>query len=155
MEGIVIRNMSVDDLPQVHAIENRIYRDPWSVSSLNYELGNSEAILQVATSRESIIGYVCIRSILDVTHLLKITVLPEFRRSGVAFHLLEKALQKLRQVKGENLQVTLEVRESNNAAISLYEKSGFTENGRRKGYYKNPDEDAVIMGLNLHNKIEK
>ena len=152
MEGIVIREMSVDDLSQVHVIENRIYRDPWSISSLNYELGNSEAILQVATSRESIIGYVCIRSILDVTHLLKITVLPEFRRNRVAFHLLEKALQELRQVKGESLHVTLEVRESNNAAISLYGKSGFTENGRRKGYYKNPDEDAVIMRLNIAEK---
>jgi len=144
--------MSVDDLPQVHTIEHLIYRDPWSISSLSYELKNSDAILEVATSRESIIGYVCIRSILDVTHILKITVLPEFRRSGVAFHLLEKALQKLRQVKGENLYVTLEVRESNNAAISLYEKSGFKENGRRKGYYKSPDEDAVIMGQEI-NKI--
>ncbi len=141
----------MDDLPQVHTIENLVHRDPWSLSSLSYELKNSEAILQVATSRELIIGYVCIRSILDVTHLLKITVLPEFRRRGVAFHLLEKALQKLRQVKGDNLYVTLEVRESNNAAISLYEKSGFKENGRRKGYYKSPDEDAVIMGLNIHN----
>ena len=152
MEGIVVREMSVDDLPQVHTIENLIYRDSWSISSLSYELKNSEAILQVATSRESIIGYVCIRSILDVTHILKITVLPEFRRSGVAFHLLEKALQKLRQVKGENLHVTLEVRESNNAAINLYEKSGFKKNGRRKGYYKSPDEDAVIMGQEI-NKI--
>ncbi len=146
--------MSIDDLPQVHAIENCIYRDPWSISSFGHELGNRGAILKVATSRESIIGYVCIRSILDVTHLLKITVLPEFRRRRVAFNLLEKALQELRRVNCEDLHVTLEVRESNNAAISLYEKSGFKENGRRRGYYKSPDEDAVIMGLNILSGIE-
>lgn len=153
MEEIVIRDMSVDDLPQVHAIENLIYTDPWSINSFSYELGNSQAIIQVATSRESIIGYVCIRSILELTHLLKITVLPEFRRRGVAFHLLEKALQELRQARCENLHVTLEVRASNNAAISLYKKSGFKKNGRRKGYFRSPDEDAVIMGLNIQNRI--
>ena len=147
MEGIVLRDMLAEDLPQVHATENQFDGTPWSISSFSYELGNRDAILKVAILHEQVIGYICIRSLLDITHLLKITVLPRFRRRGIGRALLQNALQTLRDSRPDTHELTLEVRESNSAAIKLYKKEGFKATGRRPGYYRRPDEDAIIMGL--------
>lgn len=155
MEGIVIRDMTDDDLMQVHEIEHRVYRNPWSVRSFSHELGHGQAMLKVATFEDAIIGYICLRSIVDITHVMKITVLPRFRRRGVALHLLEEALRDLWFLNGQHHQITLEVRESNKAAIGLYEKSGFKEIGRRKGYYRSPDEDAILMGLCMQPEVNR
>ncbi len=148
MEGITIREMSLNDIPEVIAIENRCYTTPWNVNSFRYELGNKRAILKVAVLDGRIIGYVCIRSILDETHLLNISVVPELRRTGIAGMLIFNVLQALRQLN-PGTKLTLEVRESNSAAARLYEKFGFKVTGRRRGYYKKPYEDAIIMGLEL------
>ncbi len=148
MEGIIIRGMSHNDLPQVIAIENRCYTTPWTASSFDYELGNKKAILKVAVLDDRIIGYVCIRTILDVTHLLNISVLPKFRRIGIGSMLIFNALQALRQLN-PGTKLTLEVRESNTAAIKLYKKSGFKVTGKLQGYYNKPDEDAIIMALDM------
>jgi ribosomal-protein-alanine N-acetyltransferase len=147
LEGIVLRDMVAEDLPQVHATENQFYGTPWSIRSFSYELGNRDAILKVAIHHEQVVGYICIRSLLDITHLLKITVLPRFRRRGVGQALLQSALQTLRELRPDTHELTLEVRESNSAAITLYKKAGFKETGRRPGYYRRPDEDALVMGL--------
>jgi len=141
--------MSYDDLPQVHAIENQCFTTPWAISSFKYELGHEDSILNVAVLNTQIIGYVCIRTIMDVTHILNLAVLPEFRRSGIGSMLLKDALQELRRLKPETKLITLEVRESNAAAINLYRKFGFRIVGKRIGYYHKPDEDAVIMGLEM------
>jgi ribosomal-protein-alanine N-acetyltransferase len=152
LEGVIIRDMSHEDLPQVHALDELFYGTPWSITSFSYELGNQEAILKVATYREQVVGYICIRTLLDVTHVLKITVMTKFRRRGIGGRLLHEAIQKLRHFKPDTGELTLEVRESNRAAIDLYEKSGFTKTGIRRGYYKRPDEDALIMGMKLRGK---
>jgi ribosomal-protein-alanine N-acetyltransferase len=149
LEGVVIRDMLAGDLPQVHAIENQFYGTPWSISSFSHELGNRDAILKVAVCHEQVTGYICMRSLLDVTHLLKITVLPRFRRRGIGRALLQNALQTLRNSRPDTHELTLEVRESNSAAVDLYKQVGFQETGRRPGYYRRPDEDAIIMGLDL------
>lgn len=149
MEGVEIRDMSGGDLPQVHALENQFHGTPWSVSSFSHELGSGDAILKVAVSHDQIIGYICLRSLLDVTHLMKITVLPRFRRRGIARDLLHSAVQTLKNTRPDARELTLEVRETNNAAIELYKKEGFRETGRRRDYYRLPDEDAIIMTLDL------
>ena len=149
MEGVAIRDMLADDLRQVDLIENQFYGTPWSISSFSHELGNRDAILKVAVFHEQVIGYICIRSLLDIAHLLKITVLPKFRRRGIARTLFQHALQILRNSRRDTHELTLEVRESNRAAIHLYKEAGFQETGRRPGYYRRPDEDAIIMGLEL------
>ncbi len=145
MEGITIREMSNKDLAEVHDIEKRCFTTPWQVSSFDYEISNKDAILKVAIVNNQLIGYVCIRSILDVTHVLDLAVTPEFRKMGFGSLLLMNALYELRRLKPETTSITLEVRESNIAAIRLYEKFGFREIGRRRGYYQKPHEDAVIM----------
>jgi ribosomal-protein-alanine N-acetyltransferase len=130
-------------------MDQQFYGTPWSITSFSHELGNRDAILKIAAYREQVVGYICIRTLLDVTHVLKLTVVPKFRRRGIGRGLLESAIQQLRHLKPDIRELTLEVRESNRAAIKLYEKSGFTAAGRRKGYFRRPDEDALIMGMQV------
>ena len=148
MEGIGIREMSGNDLPRVIAIENECHATPWTSNSFEYEIRNKGAILKVAVLDGQVVGYICIRTILDMTHVLNIAVLPEFRRVGIGSMLLYGALKALAQlIPDKNL--TLDVRESNFAAIRLYEKFGFKVTGSRRGYYKKPEEDAMIMELDI------
>ncbi len=149
MEGITIRAMTRKDLSEVHAIEKMCFTTPWQIKSFDYEINNKDAILKVAFFNHQLIGYVCIRSILDLTHVLDLAVIPEFRRMGFGSLLLKNALQELRRLKPVTNAITLEVRESNIAAIQLYEKFGFKEIGRRRGYYQKPHEDAIIMEQGL------
>jgi ribosomal-protein-alanine N-acetyltransferase len=149
LEGIIIRKMLPADLPQIDTIEKQCFTLPWSIRSFQYELERSDTILKVAQFNNLIIGYVCIRTILDITHVMNLVVLPEFRRLGIGSTLLSEVLQELRLLKPDLRLITLEVRESNIEAIKLYEKFGFSIIGKRIGYYQNPLEDAVIMGLEL------
>ena len=152
MEGITIRKMTHDDLREVLNIENTCSPTPWNENSFKYEIDNRETILKVALFHNKIMGYVCLRTILDITHVLNIKVLPEFRRRSIGTLLLGNALKELKILKPDIESVTLEVRESNAAAIKLYKKFGFKVTGKRIGYYKQPPENAVIMELNILNK---
>jgi ribosomal-protein-alanine N-acetyltransferase len=149
LEEIIIRGMDYDDLLQVHAIENRSFTTPWELSSFEHEISNRDTILKVAVFSNQIIGYVCIRSILDVTHILDLAVIPECRRKGVGSMLLKDAIEELRKKRPDTKQITLEVRGSNTAATGLYGKFGFSIRGRRSGYYKKPYEDAIIMARDM------
>ncbi|MBI5097621.1 MAG: ribosomal protein S18-alanine N-acetyltransferase [Nitrospirae bacterium] len=148
MEGITIRKMSPADLSEVSNIENLCYSTPWSPNSFKYELANKEAILKVAVFNSEIIGYVCIRTILDMTHLLNVAVLPEFRLRGIGSMLLKNAVGELKRLQ-PNTKLTLEVRQSNIAAIRLYEKFGFKVTGKRTKYYQKPEDDAILMELDV------
>ena len=153
MEGVKVRDMSPDDLLQVKALADRSFTTPWSISSFAYEIENKDAVLNVAVKDYRIIGYICIRSFLDATHVMDLAVIDEHRQQGIGDMLLLKALRETRKAKPETEHITLEVRESNTAAIKLYEKFGFRETGRRTDYYSNPDEDGIIMGLDLNNDV--
>ncbi len=94
-----------------------------------------------------IIGYICFWVVLDEAHLANLAVAPEARRQGVAAFLLKTMIRYLR-ARGVK-QILLEVRERNKAALSLYHKFGFKIDGRRKGYYSDTKEDAILMSLSL------
>lgn len=96
-------------------------------------------------------GYGEIRMIAGEAQIYNIAVAPEFRREGIGEALLRHMIEKAEE-SGCSL-VTLEVRDGNGAALSLYEKLGFREVGRRRGYYSKGKEDAVLMDLDLR-KIE-
>ncbi len=149
MEKVTIRDMSDHDLDGVYLLEAGCDPVPWSVSALKYELENKESILKVALLDDTVIGYTCIRTLLDVTHVMKISVNPEYRRNGVGRLLLTESIKLLRTLKPGVKYVTLEVRESNYAAITLYDNSGFKRTGKRINYYRNPVEDGLIMQLDL------
>ncbi len=149
MEGVVVRGLSIDDLDQVLAIENVCFSTPWTLTSFQYEIKNSDTIFKVVVVDDHVVGFVCIRSMLDITHVMDLAVLPAMRKRGIGCVLLKEALKELRKQRPETAQVTLEVRESNMAAIRVYEKSGFKKAGSRKQYFRKPDEDAVIMSINV------
>ncbi len=145
----MVRDMSGEDLHDVHALEIGSDPSPWSVRSLQYEIDNRNAILKIAVLDEKVIGYICIRTLLDITHVMKINVHSEFRRKGIGSALLTESLKKLRTLQPDVKQVTLEVRESNRAAGELYRKYGFSIAGVRKNYFRNPTEDGTIMQMDM------
>jgi len=135
--------MSYNDLPEVIAIENRCYSTPWTANSFS---GNDRAILKVAVLDDRIVGYVCIRTILDETHLLNISVMPEFRRMGIASMLMFNILQALRQLN-PCTKLVLEVRESNAAAAGLYKKFGFHVTGQAEGVLQKTGRGCTCNGV--------
>jgi ribosomal-protein-alanine N-acetyltransferase len=142
--------MTYADLPEVHGIEKESFSTPWSITSFEYELRESYSILKVAAIHNHVVGYICIRTMLDVTHVLNLAVTPDFRMKGIGSFLLEAALGDLEHSQKEIDFITLEVRASS-PALKLYEKHGFHVIGRRKHYYHNPHEDAILMGFNTEN----
>ena len=153
MEGVKVRDMSPDDLPAVLKIAGQSFSTAWSLSSFEYEIGNRDAVLKVAEVNGTLIGYVCIRSFLDATHIMDLAVIHEHRQQGVGGMLFLEALLEIKGTRPDTEHITLEVRESNTAARKLYEKFGFRETGRRKDYYSSPNEDGIIMGLDLDSYI--
>lgn len=96
---------------------------------------------------EKFVGHAGLTAVLDEGYITNIAVLPQFRRMGAASMLTAALIEKAKQLKLSFL--TLEVREFNKAAIALYEKYGFKPAGRRKRFYSEPFEDAIIMTLNF------
>ena len=92
-------------------------------------------------------GYITYSVVLDEVQIANVAVHPDQRRRGIAENLL-KSLYASSKASGMSV-ITLEVRESNKPAICLYKKCGYKEVGRRKKYYKSPDEDAILMNLKL------
>lgn len=148
MEAIMVRPMSISDVDAVLEIENASFLDPWSHASLLYDMEkNPSAHHMVALMDENVCGYAGIYHVLDEGQIGNVAVLPPFRRLGVGSALIKELI---RQGRAAGLSfLTLEVRSANTAALGLYASFGFTQNGLRKGYYRNPSDDAVLMMLNL------
>ena len=130
-------------LPQLAALERACFSHPWSEAMLAEELYNDNASLVAAEGEDgTVLGYGMVRAGLDEGCLERIAVVPAYRRQGVAEELLSAFL---RFGQAHLAFLTLEVREGNAPAIALYEKLGFREVGRRKNYYPESKEDAVLM----------
>lgn len=123
-------------------VECRSFSHPWSRKSFEEELENPKARYFVAVNDGKVCGYAGMWHIIDEGHITNIAVLPEMRQRGVGKALLEKLIEYA--VNKKLVFLTLEVRVSNKAAISLYEKCGFKEIGRRKNYYEGR-EDALLL----------
>jgi ribosomal-protein-alanine N-acetyltransferase len=137
-----IRRLTYADLPQVIAIERRAFPTPWSLAMFVLELSKPSGICLAAETDRGIVGY-CICSRYDtVWHIMNVSVDPDHWRRGVATSILDELL---RRVDDEAPRFTLEVRTSNAGAIALYEQHGFRAAGRRRRYYQDNGEDALIM----------
>ena len=124
-------------------LEKLCFSDPWSENSIRYELTNPLSHWIVAMEDDRVAGYVGSQTVLDEADMMNIAVHPDFRRRGIAQSLVEGLVADLAE---KNVRcLTLEVRASNAPAISLYEKLGFAQVGRRPNYYRNPKEDALIL----------
>ncbi len=135
--------MNEGHVPQVAALEKLCFRDPWSENSIAYELTNPLSFWLVAEEAGQVLGYVGSQTVLDEADMMNIAVHPDARRQGIARQLVTELIAALCQ-KGVR-SLTLEVRVSNSPAISLYEKLGFIQAGKRPNYYRNPKEDAWIL----------
>src|SRR5512139_330673 len=144
---MIIRDMEAADLPAVLEIERQSFTTPWSETSFLNEIHNRRSIARVAQQDDILVGYICLKVILDEGHLLDLAIHPSHRQKGVARALFVDALEEIRTMSCSSLY--LEVRVSNTAALSLYEKLGFRHVGTRRGYYGSPPEDGAVMVLDL------
>lgn len=138
-----LRRLVYSDLPAVLAIERRSFPTPWSLAMFVLELSKPSGICLAAASGNGLAGYLVCSRYADVWHLMNVAVEPERRREGIATVLIERLLRKV----GPDARLTLEVRASNRAAIAMYECFGFRLAGRRRRYYHDNGEDALIMWL--------
>jgi ribosomal-protein-alanine N-acetyltransferase len=136
--------MRPEDLDDVLAIERVSFSMPWSRGAFLYEMQqNRAARCWVMREDGRAIGYLCLWEIADEIHITNVAVQPESRRRGIARTLLGGMLDDARR-RGARL-VVLEVRPSNRQALGLYEGFGFRVVGRRRGYYYDTGEDALVM----------
>ena len=140
---MTIVKMNADHVSQIAELEKICFSDPWSANSIASELENTLAHWLVALEGETVAGYIGSQTVMGETDMMNVAVHPDFRRKGIAEALVNTLVDNLKQMGSHCL--TLEVRASNTPAISLYEKLGFSEIGRRKNYYRNPREDALIL----------
>jgi ribosomal-protein-alanine N-acetyltransferase len=141
-DALHIRRLTFADLPQIIAIERRAFPTPWSLAMFVLELSKSTGWCLAAERGETLVGYLVCSRYDTVWHIMNVAVDPDQRRRGVATALLEGLIERLNDKRA---RFTLEVRESNVAAIALYERYGFRAAGRRRRYYQDNGEDAVIM----------
>ncbi|MBE6607470.1 MAG: ribosomal-protein-alanine N-acetyltransferase [Ruminococcaceae bacterium] len=147
-----IRPFDIAFLDEVSEIENISFSVPWSKNSFEDCLKNRLIDFFVAAlpndmCEARVAGYIVILTVAPECEILNVAVSPEFRRMGIAEKLLRYVSDRAAEKNCDTLM--LEVRESNAAARALYEKIGFYPVGRRKGYYSNPVEDAILMDKSL------
>ena len=140
---MMIVKMNEGHVKAVAELEKICFSDPWSENSVASELKNKLALWLVAEDEGRVAGYIGSQTCGDESDVMNVAVHPDFRRRGIAEALVNALVDELKAIESRCL--TLEVRASNTPAISLYEKLGFGEIGRRKNYYRNPREDALIM----------
>ena len=134
-------------LPQAAALERACFSHPWTEKALAEDLDNELLTLLAAVGEDgTLLGYGEVRTVLDEGTLERIAVAPQFRRHGAAEALLRRFLDDGR---GKLAFLTLEVRAGNAPAIGLYEKLGFEVVGRRRNYYREEGEDALLMTVVL------
>ena len=143
-EEIRIRPMEKKDAFKVYRIEKECFSDPWAESVFENFQNEKNQFFFVAEEKD-ILGYGTVMTVLDECEILRVAVDKSARRKGIGYNLL-KEMTEFAKARGAKL-FYLEVRESNKAALGMYEKYGFLESGRRKGYYCSPKEDAILMSL--------
>jgi ribosomal-protein-alanine N-acetyltransferase len=143
MPGLHIRRMLRQDAPQVCEVDRQCSTLPWSEYAFVAELTNTAGYYLVAEEDGNLVGFIGSQMILDEAHITTFGVLPSRRRRHIGERLFAALLEEA--LRHGCRRITLEVRESNHAARSLYAKYGFSPVARRRGYYTDNSEDAVVM----------
>lgn len=143
LRSLQIVKMQAKHIENLAEIEKLCFSKPWSYEALAEELSNPLAVFFVAEVGGKTAAYVGMHHIIDEGYITNIAVHPDFRRRGLAAALM-RALDGYADENGL-LMLTLEVRRSNDAAMALYRREGFEEEGVRRNFYEAPPEDGVIM----------
>ena len=140
-----IRRLSYADLPQVIAIERRAFPAPWSLAMFVLELSKPAGVCLAAADDKRILGYLICSRYDVVWHVMNVAVDPALQGRGIGSAMIGRLLAEIDGETATTSRYTLEVRQSNAAAIRLYERFGFRAAGLRRRYYQDNGEDAVIM----------
>ena len=139
----MVRWVNRADLEAVAGLEELCFSIPWSRSGIEEAFSNELYRFVAVEEKGSVVGYANFRMVADEGEIERVAVHPDFRRRGYGRKLMEAMVDYSRK-KGVR-DMTLDVRVNNEKAINLYESCGFSEEGRRKDYYREPTEDAIIM----------
>lgn len=143
---LTFRDMTFEHLEEVLAIEQTSFPTPWSRYAFSYELLENEFACYIVALRGSrVVGYGGMWLILDEAHVTNVAVHPAWRGQRVGRKLMKELIRRAALLGA--VRMTLEVRASNRVARHLYQSLGFVERGRRRGYYTDTREDALIMWM--------
>ena len=143
VEGLSVREVRYKDIPAIYEIERLCFKDPYELPLLEMYYAISRSLFLVAEKEGRVVGYaIGLAKKWGEGHVISIAVHPEWRRRGVGKRLMLQLLEKMRRMGVR--WVRLEVRVSNEAAINLYRRLGFSIEGVLKGYYRD-GEDAYLM----------
>jgi [ribosomal protein S18]-alanine N-acetyltransferase len=145
--AVVIRDLSLDDLDAVLEIEIVSFSTPWRRDTFEGLIRRSDTDMIAAIQDDTLVGYAICWTVLDQSELGNVAVTQEVRGRGVGRRLVHEVLERVR--KRGSKECFLEVRVSNTGARKLYEEIGFTAIGKRRGYYRKPVEDALVMRVEL------
>ena len=133
---------------QMHDIEEAVFPVPWSYESMAQDVCEHEiAVYIVGMCGAEVVAYAGLWYVLEESHVTNIAVKEGYRRQGIGGNMLKILFDSARELNVKTM--TLEVRESNDSAIAMYEKAGFIQVSRRKKYYSDNLEDAIIMNKEL------
>lgn len=136
---MTLTDFKKEHLDGVCEIEKTCFAVPWSKENLEEQIQNENSHFIVAVDGKNVLGYMGVQIICGDGYVTNIAVLPNYRRQGIAKALIKKSFENKMNF------LSLEVRESNFAAISLYNSFGFEKAGERKNFYSSPTENAIIM----------
>jgi ribosomal-protein-alanine N-acetyltransferase len=143
---LTIRKMTLEDIPAVIDLDQKSFSLPWPERSFRFEVMENQASrCWVAEVDGKVAGMIVVWLLVDEAHVATIATHPDFRRQGIAKRMLAHALRRL--IDEGARSSFLEVRENNLAAQEMYRKFGYAEAGRRRRYYSDNDEDAILMNL--------
>jgi [ribosomal protein S18]-alanine N-acetyltransferase len=148
--NLLLRKMTVDDIPAVVDLDHKSFSLPWPERSFRFELtDNPAARCWVAELDGNVVAMIVVWLIVDEAHVATLATHPEYRRQGIGRRLLAYALRQMMQDGARSS--FLEVRASNLPAQEMYQKFGYEATGRRRHYYRDNDEDAILMSLSSLN----
>lgn len=144
--SLIIRKMTLEDVPGVIELDQKSFSLPWPERSFRFELSANPASRSwVAELDGKIVGMIVVWLVLEEAHVATLATHPDYRRQGIGTKILSHALLHLME-EGAHSSF-LEVRESNLSAQNMYRKFGYETTGRRPRYYKDNNEDAILMNL--------
>lgn len=146
-DRFLIRPADPGDVPAISALERVCFSDPWNSSGLLDVVQSETSFGLVGLDSGQVIGYIMARLSGEEGEILNLAVAPGYRRRGLATALLRAGL--VRMFDSGAVEAYLEVRESNSAAIGLYQEHGFRPVGLRPDYYRNPREAALVLRCGL------
>ncbi len=144
---LAIRKMKEADIPEIARLEKEIFSDSWSEKAIKETFDQQQTLVLVAYEDKQLIGYLILYFVLEEGEIARIAVISDHRRQGVGARLLLE-LEDLCEDNGIT-KLLLDVRESNKAAISFYTSYGFVQDGIRRNFYTNPQEDGILMSREI------